>query len=106
MAPPRRIEQRARRLRWTLKQAQHAFAHSPRAARLAEILDQAADRTSDDDVHEAIAILDAAGSIAFARAVAERRLTEAKSALERVPGRPRELVALAGLADYVLRREE
>jgi geranylgeranyl pyrophosphate synthase len=84
----------------------HAFAHSPRASRLAEILDQAADHTRDDDVREAIAILEAAGSIAFARAVAERRLTEAKSALERVPGRPRELVALAGLADYVLRREE
>lgn len=84
----------------------HAFEHSPRAARLAEILDTAPNATSDVDVREAISILENAGSLAFARAVAEARLEEAKRALARLPARSQDLEALGGLADYILHREE
>jgi len=84
----------------------HAFGHSPRADRLAEILDLPPGRTGEAEVREAIAIMESAGSVAFARAVAQRRLEEAQRALARVPGRVQDLAALAGLAEYVLAREE
>lgn len=84
----------------------HAFEHSPHAARLATILDAPPDATSDADVREAIRIMESAGSIAFARDEAEQRLREAKAALVALTGRSEELAALAGIADYVLHREE
>lgn len=84
----------------------HAFEHSPRAARLVEILDAPPDATSDEDVREALRILEAAGSVAFARAEAEAQLRRAKQALVALSGRSEELAALAGIADYVLHREE
>lgn len=83
----------------------HAFEHSPRAERLAAILDQAPDATSDANVREAIRIMDEAGSLAFAHGVAEARLAEAKRALAALPGAPGDLAALGGIADLVLHRD-
>ena len=84
----------------------HAFEHSPHAARLAAILDAPPEATSDDDVREAVRILEEAGSVAHARAEAEAHMARAKAALVALTGRSDELAALAGIADYVLRREE
>lgn len=84
----------------------HAFERSPDAARLAAILDAPPEATTDADVREAVRILEASGSVAFARAEAEAHLRRAKEALAALPGRSGELAALARLADYVLRREE
>ena len=84
----------------------HAFEHSPRADRLADILDAPPESTSDVDVREAIRILEDAGSIAYARREAEAHLQRARDALRALPGRSDELSALAGIAEYVLHREE
>lgn len=84
----------------------HAFEHSAQATRLAAILDLPPEETGDAEVREAIRILEAAGSLAFARAQAEAHLREAKEALRHLSGRSSELEALAGIADYVLHREE
>lgn len=81
----------------------HAFEHSPKAARLAAILDAPPEKTSDEDVQEALRILDDAGSLAYARDVAEAQLEEAKRALDRLPSR--DFGALASVADYVLHRD-
>ena len=81
----------------------HAFEHSPKAKRLAEILDAPAEATSDADVREAIRILDEAGSLRFAHAQAEAHLADAKRALAGLPSR--DLRALASLAEYVLHRD-
>ena len=84
----------------------HAFEHSPQAARLAEILDLPPEATTDALVREAVRILEAAGSLAYAREEAEAHLRRAKEALAALPGRSPELAALAGVAEYVLHREE
>ena len=84
----------------------HAFQHSPRADRLASILDKPADLTTDDDVREAVRILEEAGSVAYARALAQERLAEARRALDALSGGSPALAALGEVADYVLRREE
>lgn len=81
----------------------HAFQHSPHADRLAAILDAPPEKTSDEDVREAIRILDAAGSLSHARDVAEAHLAQAKRALEKLPGG--DFGALASVADYVLHRD-
>lgn len=81
----------------------HAFQHSPHADRLAAILDAPPEKTSDEDVREAIRILDAAGSLAHARDVAEAHLAQAKRALDKLPGG--DFGALASVADYVLHRD-
>jgi geranylgeranyl diphosphate synthase type I len=84
----------------------HAFERSPEAKRLAQILDAPPDATSDDDVREAVGILERAGSLAFGKQRAEAALAEAKRALADLSGASMDLAALGGLADYILHREE
>lgn len=84
----------------------HALEHSPRAPRLAEILDTPSHTTTPEMVREACSILEGAGSLSFARDRAEAYLAEAKRELQRIPGRSTQLQALGGIADYVLQRTE
>lgn len=84
----------------------HAFEHSREAKRLAQILDAPPESTSEEDVREAIGILERAGSLAFARERADASLAQAKRALSNLSGATSELAALGGLADYILHREE
>lgn len=84
----------------------HAFERSPRARELAAILEAPAAKKSDEDVAEAIRILEEAGSIAYARRVAEEKLAEAKRGLAAVSGRSSDLAALGMVAEYVLARQE
>ena len=84
----------------------HAFEHSTRATRLAEILDAPSSTTTPEMVREALDIFRQAGSLDFARDRAEAYLAEAKRELARLPGRSSELQALGGIADYILHRNE
>lgn len=88
----------------------HALEHAPREAqeRLLAILDKDEDRTTGEEVDEAIGILESAGSLDAAAKLAERLTADAKAALDEVgddaPG-PEAVRALRAMADYIVGRE-
>ncbi|PSP36552.1 polyprenyl synthetase [Halobacteriales archaeon QH_10_70_21] len=83
----------------------HAAEHAePSAvARLEELL--WAEENTDDEVREAIDILETAGSVEYARGVAEELATSAKGHLEGLDLEPEPAAKLAGFADFVVQRE-
>jgi geranylgeranyl diphosphate synthase type I len=83
----------------------HAAENAPpeRVARLEEIL--WADDNTDEAVIEAVEILESAGSIEYARGVAERLSEQSKARLETLELEPEPAAKLAGFADFVVDRE-
>jgi geranylgeranyl diphosphate synthase type I len=83
----------------------HAAANAPptEVARLEELL--WAEENTDEEVTEAIGILDSAGSVAYARGVAEELAEGSKAHLESADLRPEPAEKLAGFADFVVERE-
>jgi geranylgeranyl diphosphate synthase type I len=83
----------------------HAAEHAPPAevARLEELL--WAEDNTDEEVREAIAILEEAGSVQYARGVAEDLATSAKTHLEGLGLDPGPRAELEGFADFVVQRE-
>lgn len=104
---PRGADVRAGKRTLMVAHAMEALRGKSEGARLAAILSAPFEETTDAHVEEAIAILDAAGSIAHARDVAERYLADARAGLASLPKTPggEALAALAQIADYVLHRE-
>jgi geranylgeranyl diphosphate synthase type I len=83
--------------------AVHALQHSPERARLLTLL---SDRTGDPAVlDEMVAIMERAGSIAFAKTYAADLIVSAKEHLVRAlpPGKGRDM--LASMADFFVKRE-
>ncbi|PSP95215.1 polyprenyl synthetase [Halobacteriales archaeon QS_1_68_44] len=83
----------------------HAVEHAPPAdaARLEEIL--WADDNTDTEVREAVSILEAAGSVEYAREFAEDLAESAKTHLEELDLEPGPASRLAGFAEFVVQRE-
>ena len=83
----------------------HAADTAPPAdvARLEELL--WAEANTDAEVREVIDILEAAGSVAYARGVAEELAGSAKTHLDGVGLEPEPAAELAGFADFVVERE-
>ena len=83
----------------------HAAEHAPPSdvARLEELL--WAEENTDEEVREAVAILEQAGSVEYARGVAEELAASAKANLEAVGLEPEPAAKLAGFADFVVQRE-
>lgn len=104
---PRGADVRAGKRTLMVAHALDSLNGKSEGAQLARILDQPVDQTTDADVEEGIRILEAAGSIAFARRVAERYLSEARAGLASLPKTPggEALAALAHVADYVMHRD-
>lgn len=79
----------------------HAFATlgEADAARLQRLLEKSRDATSDDDVREALGLIQASGSIDYAQSVAEAKadagLSELEHALRSLPGRDAAVQILA-----------
>jgi geranylgeranyl diphosphate synthase type I len=83
----------------------HAADTAPPAdvARLEELL--WAEANTDAEVREVIDILEAAGSVAYARGVAEELAGSAKTHLDGIGLEPEPAAELAGFADFVVERE-
>lgn len=81
----------------------HALANSPHAERLREIL--ASGETEEATLAEAVGIMEEAGSIEYARGLAERTILDAKRDLEAAlpPTKARDL--LASMADFFVKRQ-
>jgi geranylgeranyl diphosphate synthase type I len=83
----------------------HATEHAPpdEVARLEELL--WAEDNTDAEVREAIGILEAAGSVEYARGVAENLADSARARLEGIGLEPGPAAELAAFADFVVERE-
>ena len=83
----------------------HAAEHAPPAdvARLEELL--WAEDNTDAEVREVVSILESAGSVEYARGVAEDLAASAKTHLAELDLAPEPAEKLAGFADFVVQRE-
>ncbi|HWG91113.1 MAG TPA: polyprenyl synthetase family protein, partial [Candidatus Thermoplasmatota archaeon] len=87
--------------------AVHAMRASRDGERLAAILNTPPEKTTEEDVQEALRIMRDAGSLDLAHRTADRYVEEAKAAIRDLPrtAGTEALGALANLADYILHRD-